>query len=81
MLTFPQAVHEVAQRSHVSTTLRVCEVVLNLLELTIEMGVLRMAPREDVFVMCTEGGRTPSPAYLDTVLSRPISMVINTVVR
>uniref|UniRef100_A0A8D8LFR6 Protein unc-80 homolog n=1 Tax=Cacopsylla melanoneura TaxID=428564 RepID=A0A8D8LFR6_9HEMI len=75
------ALHDVAHRNHISATLRVCEVILNVLELIIDLGVLRMSPREDVFTLCTEGGRTPSPAFLDTVLSRPISIVINTVVR
>ncbi|KAI5699063.1 hypothetical protein M8J75_015861 [Diaphorina citri] len=75
------AVHDISQRSHISATLRVSEVVLNVLELIIDMGVLRLPPREDVFTPNAEGSRAPSPAFLDTVLSRPISMVINTVIR
>ncbi|KAL1453471.1 hypothetical protein WDU94_007606 [Cyamophila willieti] len=75
------ALHDVAHRNHISATLRVCEVILNVLELIIDLGVLRMSPREDVFTLCTDGGRTPSPSFLDTVLSRPISIVLNTVVR
>nr|CAD7443506.1 unnamed protein product [Timema bartmani] len=42
-----KAVHYAAQRDNVCCTLRVCEVILNLVELLMDMGVLKQCLREE----------------------------------
>jgi hypothetical protein len=43
-----QAVHFAAVRDNVCCTLRVCEVILNLVELLLDMGILKQCLRDEV---------------------------------
>jgi hypothetical protein len=43
-----QAVHSAAVRDNVCCTLRVCEVILNLVELLLDMGILKQCLRDEV---------------------------------
>jgi len=43
-----QAVHSAAVRDNVCCTLRICEVILNLVELLMDMGVLKQCLRDEV---------------------------------
>lgn len=43
-----QAVHSAAVRDNLCCTLRVCEVILNLVELLMDMGILKQCLRDEV---------------------------------
>ncbi|XP_018896454.1 protein unc-80 homolog isoform X1 [Bemisia tabaci] len=83
-----KAIHSVALRENVSCTIRVCEMILNLIELLIEMGALKQCLRDEILTDKSGDNNTSeseepkkSSKNPQNKLNSPHSLMLHSVIR